>query len=65
MYFIDNTEFLDISKKFEEGQMCIGIIMIDSYEELVQNMGQEEKVQVVTEIESKIYDWVSKQKQIE
>ena len=60
MYFIDNTEFLDISKKFEEGQMCIGIIMIDSYEELVQNMGQEEKVQVVTEIESKIYDWVSK-----
>ena len=33
--------------------------MIDSYEELVQNLGQEEKTQLVTEIETKIYDWVS------
>ena len=39
MYFIDNTEFLDISKKFEEGQMCIGIIMIDSYEHGTRRKG--------------------------
>ena len=60
MYFIDNTSFLEVSKRFEETQMCLGIIMIDSYEELVQNIGQEEKVQLVTEIETKIYEWISK-----
>ena len=60
MYFIDNTDLLEISKKFEESKTCIGIIMLDSYEELTQNMIQEEKAQVMTEIETKIYDWVSK-----
>lgn len=60
IYFIDNTAFLDISKRLEDGQICTGIVMIDSYEELVQNMGPEEKTQVTTEIETKIYDWVSK-----
>lgn len=60
IYFIDNTDFLEISKKYEECQTCTGIIMIDSYEELTQNMSQEEKTQVMTEIETKIYDWVAK-----
>ncbi len=64
MYFVDNTSFLEISKKYEEEQICTGIIMIDSYEELVQNMGLEEKTQVVTGIEKKIYDWVSKMRGI-
>ncbi|MDE5830814.1 MAG: DHH family phosphoesterase, partial [Clostridia bacterium] len=60
MYFIDNTEFLEISKKFQETQTCMGIIMIDSYEELIQSLGQEERTQVTTEIETKIYEWASK-----
>ncbi len=60
IYLIDNTEFLEMSKKFEEAKVCTGIIMIDSYEELIQSLGQEEKTQVVTEIETKIYEWASK-----
>ncbi|MCI8621121.1 MAG: hypothetical protein HFJ50_05190 [Clostridia bacterium] len=60
MYFIDDTDFLEISKKIKETRNCIGIVMIDSYEELVQNLSQEEKVQLVTEIETKIYDWIAK-----
>ena len=60
MYFVDNTEFLEVSKKFEETKTCMGIIMIDSYEELIQSLGQEERTQVTTEIETKIYEWASK-----
>ena len=60
MYFVDNTKFLEILKELNEARTCIGIVMIDSYEELVQNLGQEEKVQLVTEIETKIYDWIAK-----
>lgn len=59
MYFVDNTDFLEVMKKFKDGQTCIGLIMIDSYEELIQSMGQEEKNQVVAEIESKIFEWAS------
>lgn len=60
IYFVDNTDLLEISKKYEEGQTCTGIIMIDSYEELAQNMSQEQKTQVMTEIDKKVYEWVSK-----
>ncbi|MCI9365131.1 MAG: hypothetical protein HFJ54_00370 [Clostridia bacterium] len=60
MYLIDNTEVLSALKKFEENKSCTGIIMIDSYDELFQSMGQEEKTQVFTEIETKIYEWVGK-----
>lgn len=60
MYFVDNTEFLEVSKKFEETKTCMGIIMIDSYEELIQSLGQEERTQVTTEIETKIYEWATK-----
>ena len=60
IYFIDNTDLLEVSKKFEESKTCTGIIMIDSYEELVQSMKPEEITQVINEIETKIYDWASK-----
>ena len=59
MYFVDNTNLLEASRRLEESRTCVGLIMIDSYEELVQNLGQEEKTQLVTEIETKVYDWVS------
>ncbi len=60
MYFSDNTEYLEVLHKFNDMQTCAGIIMIDSYEELVQSMKQEEITQVINEIETKIYDWAAK-----
>lgn len=60
IYIIDNTEVLNALKKFEETKICTGIIMIDSYDELIQSMQQEERTQVLTEIETKIYEWVAK-----
>lgn len=60
MYFADNTDFLEMSKTLEDTKTCTGIVMIDSYEELIQSLGQEERTQVITEIETKIYEWVSK-----
>lgn len=59
MYIIDNTELVEVTKKYEDSQICTGLIMIDSYDELLQSMPQEERTPVLTEIEKKIYDWVS------
>ena len=60
IYIIDNTEVLKSLKKFEDAKTCVGMIMIDSYDELIQSMQQEERTLVLTEIEKKIYDWVGK-----
>lgn len=60
MYLLDNTEYLETIKKLDETKTCMGIIIIDSYDELLQSMPQEERAQVFTEVETKIYEWVSK-----
>ena len=59
MYFRDNTVELEAVEKYEKSKICTGIIIIDSYDELLQSMGQEERAQVLTEIETKIYDWAA------
>ncbi len=60
IYLIDNTYEVEAIKKYEESKTCTGIILIDSFDELFQSMQPEERTQVLTEIETKIYDWVSK-----
>jgi len=60
VYLMENTEVLNALKKYEEVKTCVGMIRIDSYEELFQSMGQEERTQVFTEIETKIYEWVGR-----
>ena len=59
MYLKDNTTELEALEKYEKSKICTGTIIIDSYDELFQSMGQEERTQVLTEIETKIFDWVA------
>lgn len=62
LYFIDNTENLKLQKKYKDSQTCIGIIMIDNYEEIMQRIVAEEKPRISAEIEKSIYEWASKSK---
>ena len=57
LYFIDNTENSEILKKYEASKTCVGIIMIDNYEELMQRIPTQEMGQVVAAVETEIYDW--------
>ncbi len=57
LYFIDNTEYIKALRKCNEAQTCIGIIMIDNYEEIMQRVVAEEKPQLIAKIEKIIYDW--------
>ncbi len=57
LYFIDNTEELSISKKYEESKSCVGIISIDNYEETMKALTTEEKPQVLAKLEKSIYKW--------
>ena len=62
LYFIDNTENLEILKKYEDSKTCIGIISIDNYEETLKSLSTEEKPQVMAKLEQAIYEWAAKTK---
>ena len=60
LYFMDNTNENDITKKYEASKTCVGIIMIDNYEELAQRISEQELPQVIAGVEKEIYEWTSK-----
>ncbi len=60
LYFIDITETKELLNKYNNSKTCVGIIMIDNYEEIIQRIAAEEKPQVMAEIEKTLYDWAIK-----
>ena len=60
LYFIDITEMEKLSQDYDDSKSCIGIIMIDNYDEIIQRIAPEDKPQIVAIIEKKLYDWASK-----
>lgn len=59
LYFIDETDKIELAKQYEDSQTCIGIIMIDNYEELMQRLESEDKPQVIAKIEKELYEWAT------
>ena len=59
LYFVDETEFVKIKADYEDSQNCIGIIMIDNYEEIIQRTTTDEQIQIFSQIEKNIYDWAA------
>ena len=57
LYFVDNTEKNEMKQKIDNIQTCIGVIMIDNYEEVIQRIPAEDRPQVLASIEKTIYDW--------
>lgn len=59
LYFLDETEVDNLKADYMSSQICIGITMIDNYEELVQRNSTEQQLQVFSQIEKKIYEWAA------
>ena len=59
LYFIDETEKYELQKENENKRTCVGIIMVDNYEEVMQRVDTEQKAQLMAKVESTIYDWVN------
>ncbi len=60
LYFIDNTNIKKLEQKAEDEDICIGIIMIDNYEEINQRISAEILPLITTQVEKIIYDWANK-----
>ena len=59
LYFVDETEKHLLQEENENKKTCVGIIMIDNYEEVMQRIDVEQKTQIMAKVESIIYDSVN------
>jgi c-di-AMP phosphodiesterase-like protein len=60
LYFIDCTEKIKLEKSIVDNDYCLGIIMIDNYEEISQRLSTEAKPILIAQVEKKLYDWAEK-----
>ena len=59
LYFIDETKTIELEKKYYDSQICVGLIMIDNFEEVNQRINDEEKPILTAQIEKTIYEWAT------
>ena len=57
LYFIDRTDYYKLFRLYEDSKDCVGIIMIDNYDELMQSTNETDKPQLIALIERKLREW--------
>ena len=60
VYFLDETNNVKLLEEYNNSRTCIGIIVLDNYEELMQRVTEEEKLKITSNAEKNIYSWVNK-----
>ena len=59
IYFVDDTKLVELESLFDNKDVYIGLIMLDNYEEIIQRIPDDEKPQLIAEIEKNLYNWAS------
>ena len=59
LYFLEKTEYLLLEEKYNDSKDTVGIIMLDNYDEIIQNVSTEHRPQLVAKIEKTLYDWAT------
>ena len=59
LYFIDETKNIELAEEYKNSKLCVGIIMIDNYEEIMQRIPDEDKPIIIAQIEKSLYDWAA------
>ena len=54
VYFLDETNYVKLLEEYNNSRTCIGIIVLDNYEELMQRVTEEEKLKITSN------SWVNK-----
>ena len=60
IYFLDETENIKLEEEYENSKTCVGLIMVDNYEETTQLLDNEEVVDSRAEIDKCILEWINK-----
>jgi len=60
LYFIDDTKYNDLFDLYNNSKTCVGIAMIDNYEEIVQNALPEKRIDLMSKVERQLLNEASK-----
>lgn len=59
LYFINETKYNELFDVYSKSKACIGVAMIDNYDEIVQRILPERKIELLAKIEKEIIEWVT------
>lgn len=59
LYFFNETKYNELFDEYNKTKSCIGVAMIDNYDEIVQRILPERKIELLAKIEKEIIDWVT------
>ncbi len=57
IYFFDQTELTDLTKRYHDESTVLGIIALDNYEEAVANIDEHSKSEITSKISQLISNW--------
>ena len=57
LYFIDNTDHINLLQLYCDEKPCIGVVIIDNYDELMQSIEDTKRPQLLAEIDKVLNDW--------
>ena len=57
LYFIDDTKYNELFDQYNNSKMCVGLAMIDNYEDIIQRVLSEERTELISTVEKIILDW--------
>lgn len=60
LYFIDNTEFKNLKKKYSNTRPCVGFVVFDNRDELYRYADDEQNSQILIAVEGILRDWMAK-----
>ncbi len=60
MTFVDDTESQKLQEEYRDSKSCIALIIIDNYEEIAQRLNNDDKPQVLAEIDKHVFEWADK-----
>lgn len=58
LYFVDNTVYRSLKKRYIDSRICVGLILFDNKEELKRYTTEEESSRISVLVESTLRDWV-------
>ena len=58
LYFINETKYNELFDTYNNSKPCIGVAMIDNYDEIIQRILPEKKIELLAKIEKEIIGWV-------
>ena len=58
-YFMDVTEYEQISAEYDASRPVVSVIMLDNYDELIKNLNETSKSAILAQIDHRISDWTA------